>query len=248
MPGEQSSDDAPEISAAQHFKHVFFNMLDCARISIEERFCPNREILEDLSWLNPRKFNDIMTTKDFPAGVLSCISKLCNVERSILLIELKQFADQYKSFIKVVKTQDEQIPDEESNKAEEILKDRELDSEPESEEDNFRGFCNDSKKCFKCLSCAFSVIFELSGSGLFTNLYVVYKFILTIPCTQVTCERVFSKLKIIKNRLRASLGQDLMSSLIFMNIERDLFSDIDREEIINVVASSSDELKRKLMG
>lgn len=248
MPGEQSSDDAPEISAAQHFKHVFFNILDCARTSIEERFCPNREILEDLSWLNPRKFNDIMTIKDFPAGVLSCISKLCNVERSILLIELKQFADQYKSFIKVVNTQDEQIPDEESNKAEEILKDRELDSEPESEEDNFRGFCNDSKKCFKCLSCAFSVLFELSGSGLFTNLYVVYKFILTIPCTQVTCERVFSKLKIIKNRLRASLGQDLMSSLIFMNIERDLFSDIDKEEIINVVASSSDELKRKLMG
>lgn len=252
MPGEKSKDDATEISTAQHFKLVFFNILDCARTSIEERFCPNREILEDLSWLHPRKFNDVMKLKDFPTGVLSHISELCKVERTLLLIELKQFADQYKSFIKVVNTQDEreQIPDEELNEAEAILKDVELDSEPESEEVNFRGFCNDSdsKKCLKCLSCAFSVLFELSGSGLFTNLYVVYKFILTIPCTQVTCERVFSKLRIIKNRLRASLGQDLMSSLIFMNIERDLFSDIDKEEIINVVARSSDELKRKLIG
>nr|CAI5838326.1 unnamed protein product [Callosobruchus analis] len=193
-----------------------------------------------------------MKLKDFPTGVLSYISKLCKAERTLLLIELKQFADHYKSFIKVVNTQDvhEQIPDEELNKAGAILKDVELDSEPESEEVNFRGFCydSDSKKCLKCLSCAFSVLFELSGSGLFTNLYVVYKFILTIPCTQVTCERVFSKLRILKNRLRASLGQDLMSSLILMNIERDLFSDIDKEEIINVVARSSDELKRKLIG
>nr|CAI5851138.1 unnamed protein product [Callosobruchus analis] len=241
-----SKDDATEISTAQHFKHVFFNILDCARTSIEERFCPNREILEDMSWLHPRKFNDIMKLKDSPTGVLSYISKLCKVERTLLLIELKQFADQYKSFIKVVNTQDEheQIPDEELNKAGAILKDVELDSEPESEEVNFRGFCNDSdsKKCLKCLSCAFSVLFELSGSGLFTNLYVVYKFILTIPCTQ---------LRIIKNRLRASLGQDLMSSLILMNIERDLFSDINKEEIINVVARSNkkqQQQQRRLTG
>lgn len=38
MPGEQSKDDAPEKSTAQHFKHVFFNILDCARTSMKKDF------------------------------------------------------------------------------------------------------------------------------------------------------------------------------------------------------------------
>lgn len=43
----------------------------------------------------------------------------------------------------------------------------------------------------------FSIIFEHDlASGVFTNPNVAYKFALTMPCTQVTCKKVFFKLKI----------------------------------------------------
>ena len=103
------------------------------------------------------------------------------------------------------------------------------------------------RKCYECLSCAFPLIYELSLSGLFTNLYIVYKFALTLPSTQVTCERVFSKLKIIKNRLRSSINEELLSDLLLMNIERDIFADLDKYLVIDKVGTTSEELKKKLL-
>ena len=47
---------------------------------------------------------------------------------------------------------------------------------------------------------------DLSLFMIYTCLCVAYKFALTLSCTQVSCERVFSVLKVIKNRLRFSLG------------------------------------------
>ena len=93
MPGEKSINEASGISTAQNYKLVFFSVLDCARTSIEEIFSPKKEILEDCSWLDPKKFNEIVMLDSFPTEVLCSISKLCKVERSQLLIELKQFAD-----------------------------------------------------------------------------------------------------------------------------------------------------------
>src|SRR5678815_4739740 len=101
---------------------------------------------------------------------------------------------------------------------------------------------------FSVFISAFFVVFELSQSGLFTNLYVAYKFVLTIPCTQVTFERVFSKLKIVKNRLRSTLSHDLMSNLLFMNVERDLFYNLDKDVIIDEAARNREELAKKLLG
>lgn len=75
-----------------------------------------------------------------------------------------------------VNIQDEQISDEILNSAEENFKYCENDSQPESEEVTFHGFCNYSKKYFKGLSCIFTVFFDLSG------LFDSYKFVLTIPC------------------------------------------------------------------
>ena len=63
--------------------------------------------------------------------------------------------------------------------------------------------------CNKCLSCALLLLHRLNlHCCSYSNLYVVDKVILTLPCTQVKCELVFSKLKIIKTRLRSMLAQD----------------------------------------
>lgn len=80
----------------------------------------------------------------------------------------------------------------------------------------------------------FKTVYNLTTqSGLFPNLYLTMKYVMTLPSTLITCERVFSKLNIVKNRLRSSINQDLLSPLMLMAVERDLFLAINKDDEIN---------------
>jgi len=80
----------------------------------------------------------------------------------------------------------------------------------------------------------------------YNELFKVYKFLLTIPLTQVTCERSFSKLKIIKTRLRSCLTQDNLESLFLMNCERELLADITPDRVVDIMYDNSTEMSRML--
>jgi len=72
------------------------------------------------------------------------------------------------------------------------------------------------------------------------------KYILVLPCTQVSCQCAFSKLKILKTKLRSSISQEHLEPLMSLFVEEDLLKFIQKYEIINQLASSSQELKRLL--
>ncbi|XP_022160557.1 uncharacterized protein LOC111026735 [Myzus persicae] len=100
--------------------------------------------------------------------------------------------------------------------------------------------------CSKCMPCVMKLFYKYNfHTAAFTNLFLAYKFILTLSCTQVHCERSFSKLKIIKTRLRSSISQELLEPLLLISIESDKVSDL--EEIISCYAHSSTELKKLLV-
>ena len=54
---------------------------------------------------------------------------------------------------------------------------------------------------------------------------------ITMPISQVTGERSFSKMKIIKNYLRNSMSDKRLSDLTVLAVERDF--DIDYERVID---------------
>jgi len=56
---------------------------------------------------------------------------------------------------------------------------------------------------------------------------------LTLPVTVASAERSFSKLKLIKNYLRNSIGQDRLSNISILNIEKEKTADLDINKIIN---------------
>jgi hypothetical protein len=64
------------------------------------------------------------------------------------------------------------------------------------------------------------------------RLYQAYSFLLTLPVTIASNERGFSKLKIIKNRLRSRIGDDRLQSLLLCSIETDLLDQLTDEELI----------------
>ena len=57
------------------------------------------------------------------------------------------------------------------------------------------------------------------GEDVFQNLRISLQILLTIAVSIASCERSFSKLKIILSYLRASMGQDRLSNLALLSIE-----------------------------
>ncbi|CAF1212614.1 unnamed protein product [Didymodactylos carnosus] len=55
----------------------------------------------------------------------------------------------------------------------------------------------------------------------YPNLFIAYSFLLSLPVTVASNERSFSRLKLIKNRLRSTMGDERLFHLILCPIERD---------------------------
>lgn len=80
----------------------------------------------------------------------------------------------------------------------------------------------------------------------FPTLFQIYKILVTLPVGTSKCERSFSKLKIVKNRLRSTMGQQRLDSLLLINVERELTQYVDHDKLIETYATSP-LLKRSLL-
>lgn len=75
------------------------------------------------------------------------------------------------------------------------------------------------------------------GEDVFPNFRVTLQILLTIAVSIASCERSFSKLKLILSYLRASMGQDRLSDLALMSVEREALEKVDFDDVINQFAS-----------
>jgi hypothetical protein len=64
---------------------------------------------------------------------------------------------------------------------------------------------------------------------------------------QVSCERAFSKLKIIKTRLRASLGNEKLKTFMLMSSEKDILDSVTVDDLIHVVTKDSQVFSKLLL-
>ena len=85
---------------------------------------------------------------------------------------------------------------------------------------------------------------KLSG---YPNLNMLYSIFCCLPVSSASAERALSKLKIVKNRLRTSLSDDTLASLLVLASEKDLMMQLTVDEIINRLAYSRPSLKSHLM-
>ncbi|RWR85620.1 Dimer_Tnp_hAT domain-containing protein/DUF4371 domain-containing protein [Cinnamomum micranthum f. kanehirae] len=63
-------------------------------------------------------------------------------------------------------------------------------------------------------------------------IYLLLKLALTLPVATATVERVFSAMKIVKNRLRNRMEDEWMNDCLLVYIEKDIFNRIDDETIM----------------
>ena len=67
----------------------------------------------------------------------------------------------------------------------------------------------------------------------FENIYKFLQEFTTIPVTSCSCERAFSKMAIVKNKLRSTMAQERLDALLTIFIEQEIVNSLDMEEIID---------------
>jgi len=54
-----------------------------------------------------------------------------------------------------------------------------------------------------------------------------------VPVTSCSCERVFLKLNIVKSKLRSTMAQDRLESLILLLTEQEMASNVEVDLVFN---------------
>ena len=67
--------------------------------------------------------------------------------------------------------------------------------------------------------------------------YNLLKLILFLPVVTASVERVFSALTFVKIKLRNKMGDSLLNDCLHTFIERDIFFQVDENDIINTFMS-----------
>ena len=108
-----------------------------------------------------------------------------------------------------------------------------------------------SKTCVSCKECPLCCYKILLRFNMLTHAYpllgLAYKFLLTLSITQVACERSFSTLRYIKNRLRSCLSASKLEAFMLMAIEKDVLVSLETDTVIDRVAEKSESMKKLLL-
>ena len=77
----------------------------------------------------------------------------------------------------------------------------------------------------------------------FTDVVTALLLFLTLPVTVASAERSFSKLRLIKNYLRSTIGQDRLRHLALLSIEAVSAEKLQTDQIIDYFATANHAVK-----
>ncbi|XP_025192181.1 uncharacterized protein LOC112592371 [Melanaphis sacchari] len=236
---DEMTSDQPILDAEEKFTVEVHNIIfDKTICCMEERFSSNKKLYCDLACLSPNNFKDLHD-KEIPFDTLLELSKVLKkfddkLTHAKLLDEMLNFSSSWDQLKRTV-------PEYYEKSSEDNIEEETSDKHGTNVEEVH------CKSCMNCPHCCYNVLLKYNlYSNAYHFLFLAYKYLLTLPCTQVACERSFSKLKIIKTRLRNSLSEEKLEAFMLMNVEKSILHSIDSEEIIDIIKNSSDFLNKKL--
>ena len=74
---------------------------------------------------------------------------------------------------------------------------------------------------------------ESKRDKMFTLVYLLIKLAMILPVATATVERTFSAMNVVKNWLRNRMGDQWMNDCLVTYIEKDIFTELDNEDIID---------------
>lgn len=210
------------------FNTTYDTIIECIR----RRFSNHKQFYMDFECLHPSEFFNI---DKMPNSALETICTRIrpffpSIDKYQLRQELEDFASKWPQLSKTLSEEYAELPS------------HDCDTEEDCD------FKNTScKTCKNCIVCCYNVLYKYNlYAEAYSQLFQVYKYILTLSVSQVSCERSFSKLKFILNRLRNNLAQTNIEAFMLMATERDILMQIENDDIIKYLITTSKNLSTLL--
>jgi len=236
MPGELASDEE-FADPVQNFKiKSYYVILDIVSIQIQDRFNESSTpLLKDISLFQRKRLKDVSSNAsslsvDAFQGFESIYGKF--VSAVDLRREYVQFSNGYFSFEKFI-----QLPKRIHNVSDHIFHD--TDDEQGFEESGFGPY--EQYKDSTPLQTIYNVCHMTGLKDIFPAISTALEIALTLPVTSASPERAFSKLKLIKTRLRSTMIEDRLEALMIISSEKDI--PVNNTEVIDIFSSYSSVLR-----
>ncbi|KAL4097745.1 hypothetical protein QTP88_022467 [Uroleucon formosanum] len=247
MPGENASDETIDDPVKRFKIKTYLCTLDEASTAIKNRFnSTSQGLLKDISYFS---INRLQKIKNDPSSLPKDVFKVfCsiynkhNIQFEVLRNEYTQFSKLFFQFDVAMNSNSGFLHKNIEIENDDSAQDNE--SSNDEEESQF----GDKNKVVNNLASILNIFQVCHTSGLgsiFPTLYLALKIACTLPVSSTSPERTFSKLKILKNRLRTTISQDRLEDLMIMTCESDI--EIINEDVTNIFANLSSTLSKNLI-
>lgn len=117
------------------------------------------------------------------------------------------------------------------------------------DDDNFDKNMDDekSKPCPQSICILFKKLSNLSLHYTFPNMFLVTIALCTLPIGSASAERKFSKMKLIKTRLRSTMDDCRLQHMMLLSCESDNMNKIDFDQAINRMGMKSKTYMKQFM-
>lgn len=169
-----------------------------------------------------------------------------DLDKQITETELKKFGPQFKIFLNNKKDRranaEASFPyhDYETDNVDDTAEEVENDGDGCDDEYIPRNICTE----WKILKEFFS---DEKHRQMFQNVNKLYQYILTLPGTQVECERSFSILKNVKTSTRTSMSDSTLETYMMVKYSSDLLPEHVIPQLVDIVGYRSSHLRKKLI-
>lgn len=241
---DEECEDETMVNPLDKFKvDTYFVCMDVINSYLSEYFNTlTVGIFKDIALLCKRRILDI---KRNPSSLPEdCFSTLCEVyekfiDQNTLKKEYIQFCQVYTSFEETLNLPQKLHTKIESFEESEDYIENLIESEPDVQELSSDPLNAGSMKLIW-------KIFQLGKlDTVFPTLNTTLRIALTLPISSATTERSFSKLKIIKNRLRTTMTESRLESLMIISCEQDI--EVIPDEVLEQFAAKSTTLAKHLI-
>ncbi|XP_039295010.1 uncharacterized protein LOC120353853 [Nilaparvata lugens] len=236
---------------------IYFHVLDSLYTQLTDRFPESSlAMVTQMGYFSHdgilKMVDDKKKGLKFNPSSIENLSEYYNLDKELIVDELDIFIDVYKATYLDIDISDVMSEKKNSERTSTANPEDSLSSDHDGDEEQENVTVTDKFKKKKNVDDwmkrgfirPYRCLLNLSG---FPHLSILYRILLSLPVTSCSAERTMSRLKIVKNRLRSTMGDSLLSSLLILSCEKDILKQISNEEIINKFALSSVKRKKLLL-
>lgn len=238
MLGELAKDHI-ESDPLIYFKaETYYKIIDDIYGQIDSRFYElNQDLFKDLSLLSHRRFLEIkQKANGLPKDAFNTLANIYKkfIDKDALVSEYVHFVNYYEELLK-----SNHLPNR-IHKSYQFTNNTSNDSDSDSDI-----VYEELRQPYNAASMVplFSLFCKAKLKSVFPNMNMALKIAVTLPVSTTT-ERSYSKMKLIKTRLRSTMGANQLDGLMRMSCEFDI--DIDYNEVIDIFSSFSSKLQNAL--